>query len=96
MTLHRYHPDPGRYDPPDALLFDDCERCAEHADGLVSLDMTHLRALLAVHVRGDWGERVPTVTEAQASANLWRVLLIMERLAGPGANWRVLIGAATA
>lgn len=24
---HRYHPDEGRGDPPDALLYDDCDDC---------------------------------------------------------------------
>lgn len=33
MTSHRYHPDPERNDPPDAVLFDDCERCAERSIG---------------------------------------------------------------
>jgi hypothetical protein len=93
MTIHRYHPDPDRHDPPDALLFDDCERCTEHAEQIVSLDTFHLQTLLAVHICGDWAGHVPTRTEAQALQTVWRALLIMERLAGPGADWRVLIGA---
>lgn len=86
MSIHRYHPDPDRHDPPDALLFDDCERCTEHAYQLFSLDTAHLRALCAV-----WGGRIPTQTEVQASANLWRSLLAIERLTG--VSWRELIGA---
>ena len=45
-TIHRYHPDEGMADPEVAVLYDNCDRCAEHAaspgDGL---DAGHLVAL---------------------------------------------------
>lgn len=45
-ATHRPHPDPERDDPEDAVLWDDCERCDEHAknpgDGL---DAAHLADL---------------------------------------------------
>lgn len=31
-TLHRFHPDPSRGDPPEAKIFDCCERCNEHVE----------------------------------------------------------------
>lgn len=43
---HRYHPDPNRDDPPEGILFDDCEDCAGKADTLTGLDSEN--ALLAV------------------------------------------------
>ena len=62
MTVHRYHPIPPQDrekailwghvpptfggDPPDAVLYDFCDRCAEHATHPNSLDQSHL-ALLA-------------------------------------------------
>lgn len=36
--IHRHHPDPDRDDPADAILYDDCERCAGKADTLTGLD----------------------------------------------------------
>ncbi len=30
-ATHRYHPDIMSGDPEDAVLYDDCERCDEHA-----------------------------------------------------------------
>ena len=36
--MHRFHPDPARNDPEDAVLYDDCEDCARKADTLSGLD----------------------------------------------------------
>ncbi len=45
-ATHRYHPDPDRGDPEDAVLFDGCERCDEHAAAPdAGLDPAHLLAL---------------------------------------------------
>lgn len=47
-TLHRFHPDPKMGDPEDALLFDGCARCAEHAQTwTTSLDGQTLGFILA-------------------------------------------------
>ena len=48
MTIHRYHPDHDRGDAPRgvAVLWDDCERCDEHAANPgIGLDADRLRAL---------------------------------------------------
>ena len=45
-AVHRYHPDEDRGDPPDAVLWDDCERCDQHAKHPgAGLDAAHLLAL---------------------------------------------------
>lgn len=43
MTTHRYHPDEN--DPKDAVLFDNCARCVEHALNITSLDYGNIGAL---------------------------------------------------
>ncbi len=45
-TTHRYHPDQQMGDPEDAILYDNCDRCAEHAKAPEhGLDAGHLAAL---------------------------------------------------
>ena len=43
MTMHRYHPTDD--DDPEATLYDDCERCTEHAEWLITLDENNTRIL---------------------------------------------------
>ncbi len=40
---HRYHPDPEKRDPQDAILFDDCPRCEQQAGSPWMLDPDKLR-----------------------------------------------------
>jgi hypothetical protein len=45
-ATHRYHPDPAYQDPEDAVLYDNCERCDEHAKAPnAGLDAGNLYAL---------------------------------------------------
>lgn len=77
---HRYHPDPDRGDPPEAILWDDCEDCHHHAMEL-TLDGPSLHRLLKT-LDGQWGHR-PTGNERLAERHLWRALLVMELERGP-------------
>jgi len=61
MTVHRPHPIQGDYigkrydDPDDAILWDDCDRCSEHAQHpLSSLDNEHLVALAEMTDLQSW------------------------------------------
>lgn len=54
MTVHRYHPDPERGEVK-SLLYDDCDRCAQHATHpLNSLDPEHLVALAKMTDNQAW------------------------------------------
>lgn len=70
-------------DPDDAVLYDGCDRCAEHARGVWtgSVDAERLgtlwRRMVAVE-RGDGGEHYPTVTEAQACRTLYQLACFVE------------------
>ncbi len=48
-ATHRYHPNPEKADPEDAVLWDNCERCDEHAkspnDGLDAGNLVALYTL---------------------------------------------------
>lgn len=71
-------------DPRDAILYDDCERCAEHAEHLTSLDDATLAMLwtrMVADKNGD-DDAYRTVAEAEAGRNLYRIGVILERLAG--------------
>ena len=71
------------YHPPiaEAGLADDCERCAQHAEDLVSLDNDNLRALYGrvMGMRASAGS-ARSETEGRAMRNLDRVLTVMDRL----------------
>jgi hypothetical protein len=86
MTVHRRHPTDD--DPADAILFDDCERCEQHARMLVGLDDDHLARLYGrmsdVEYGADDGYR--TINEATAGRNLYAAIRLTDRL-------RVAIGA---
>jgi len=78
--IHRPHPVGS--DPQDAILYDDCERCSEHADILLSLDTDTLGRLWdrTVAVEADDDETWHTATEYRAGLQLWKLMLIEERL----------------
>lgn len=43
---HRFHPDPERKDPEDAIVWDDCSACYQNSDDPFSLlDSTNLRRI---------------------------------------------------
>lgn len=96
MTAHRAHPitddDPDTLerwgidepDPGDAVLFDGCDRCEQHAaDPLASLSGGHLAALWTemVRVEHDPGERdwYRTRAESRACRKLYAVAVFLER-----------------
>lgn len=74
-------------DPRDAILYDGCERCLEHAENLTSLDDENL-AELWTRMLGEekgWqqkGNAYRTETEAKAGRELYRIGVVLERLAG--------------
>lgn len=69
------------FDPADAILFDGCERCAEHARDLVTLDEARFgelwRRMVAIEIEDREGHR--TETERAAILALYRIGLIVER-----------------
>lgn len=71
-------------DPPYAILYDDCDRCSQHAKHLTSLDDSNLAALWTrmVAVKND-ETSYRTATEADAGDALYRLGVLLERLA-PG------------
>lgn len=82
MATHRYHPDPDTNDPADAVLWDDCERCEEHAQHPhLTLDNENLVRLwyrmLAAERDGDG--RYLTATESRAGFVLHGIALFLER-----------------
>jgi hypothetical protein len=68
-------------DPPDAILFDDCPRCAEHAKDPRGLDREHLLAIVKVCRDGEW-THCPTNAERQAESVVYRALCLVETLTG--------------
>lgn len=87
MAMHRYHPDPGRDDDPDAILYDDCERCAQHAHNLVSLDAHNIRALFERMRDVEYGSgsaHYLTVNEAIACRNIQTAQRVMQVITREG------------
>lgn len=96
MTMHRAHPittdDPDQLerwgidhpDPEDAILFDGCDRCEEHAaQPLASLSGGHLARLWlemvnVEHTRGT-RDHYRTKAEARAGRSLYQVAVFLER-----------------
>ena len=69
MTAHRYHPDPDRNDPDDAILFDGCPRCTEHALApWMSLDRFRLAQVMNP-------EREPVTSTEKECAHVVKVQL---------------------
>lgn len=86
MSIHRPHPIQGEwcgkdYDDPEGdgldrpFLFDDCPRCAEHAESLVSLDRDNRYKLMDI-VYG--GRPALTKTEERAANRLRMYLRTVE------------------
>lgn len=81
MVTHRYHPD--LEDPEDAILYDNCERCAEHARNLVSLDAQNLRLLFRRMREVEYGkgdEHYRTGNESLACYNISVAQRVMEKI----------------
>ena len=69
MTAHRFHPEEG--EPEDAILFDDGDRCTEHAHALSTLDARNSRRLMDRVVTVEHGGgRYRTYAEAEAGRRL--------------------------
>lgn len=86
MTIHRYHPNLAEGDPEDAILFDHCERCAEHAaHPFASLD-TNNQARLIQRAKevNSWSNENPqqyrTYHESLAANKLYTAYVAIERL----------------
>lgn len=87
MTVHRYHPDPRNGDDPEAILHDNCERCAEHAEHpFASLDTNNQARLIqrAIDVNASWSlehpERYRSQNEAIAGNKLYNAFVAIRRL----------------
>lgn len=83
---HRYHPDEDAGDPPDAILYDGCPRCTEHAaHPAYSLDRDNLSALtakvIAVETKAD-PDHYATLTEGDAASVIWEYLTFARKLSG--------------
>lgn len=70
-------------DPDDALLFDGCARCAQHAVHLLSLDDDSLadlwRHMVDVERNPDSPDSYRTVTEAEACRRLYAIAVLLDR-----------------
>ncbi len=84
--IHRFHPNPDRSDPPDAILWDDCERCDEQTDAL-GLDRVKLRKawnmMLAVELpesRRAPSSHYRTANERRLGRTLYSAYIINEKL----------------
>lgn len=79
MSTHR---EPRPSDPPDAILKDDCLRCAEQAARPTAMDDAKLRAMMVRTYeveRQDIG-RYLTRAEAEAGRFLWHAALAINRV----------------
>lgn len=76
MSAHRFHPDPRLDDPPEAILFDLCKRCAQHSADPNGLDDYTLAALVD-RVNAD----DQTATEATALGHIGRAAHLTARVA---------------
>lgn len=90
-TIHRPHPIHGEWpsgsddhyrDPDDAILYDRCDRCGEHAVNLRGLDDTKLAALHRRMLDVEFGDRdsYATKIEGRAAAELRHALETTARL----------------
>lgn len=75
MIVHRPHPIDD--DPPEAVLYDNCPRCDQHAATLTGLDSDRL-AWLATHRNDDGAAR--TTNEAIAMAWIGWATSVVSRL----------------
>ena len=81
---HRYHPDEAMGDPEDAILYDNCERCDEHAEQLYGLDQGNLTSFwLAMHYsKHDDVTLELTKNEAKVINRMYEMAVIIERMTG--------------
>ena len=93
MSTHRFHPDSARGDPPEAILFDECGRCSEHARDPRGLDREHLLAIVKVCRTGEW-DHEPTHAERLAEGQVYQALCLVERLTD--LPWKTLVDAGLA
>ena len=79
---HRFHPTGD--DPPDTILYYNCESCSRQADNLLSLDVDRFSRLwdrtvnFELHDEGGY----KTVAEKRAGYSLWQMILTAERFFG--------------
>ena len=79
---HRYHPDPEKRDPQDAILYDDCTRCEQHSREPRSLDPNNLRAAWDLSMVDDWSGM--TANQCELLDHLYGVRVLIERLKEAG------------
>jgi hypothetical protein len=84
MATHRLHAARTRVEDltgPEPILFDDCERCREHARDILSFDLDFTRALwtkmLMVERRGEGHYR--SEAEAEACGRLRELMIWLDR-----------------
>jgi len=98
VTVHRYHPDTSRDDPPDAQLFDDCERCDEQADTLLGLDSRKLAWFWSAMHQFEHEDKMPPVpftsNERAAISRMYYMALVFSRLTGVWPSPAVLLSVA--
>lgn len=91
MPIHRPHPIKGEWpsgsddrydDPDDAILYDRCDRCGEHAGNLRGLDDSNLNRLYERMLDVETGDRdvYATQTEGRAAQELIHALETAARL----------------
>lgn len=85
--MHRYHPDPEKNDPPIALLFDDCQRCAQQATDPRYLDPRYLddNKLSAAYARVQDDNWSGTGNERKLYEFMYKLWCISQRLDRIGA-----------
>lgn len=83
---HRFHPDPARNDPKDAILWDDCADCERHAAyPFVGLDNNNLRRAFRLMFRAETGEgegrrAYLTWNESELCKRMYKAYLTFSRL----------------
>lgn len=85
MAAHRYHPNERLNDPQDAILWDDCERCRQHADHpFDSLDSNNVERLAnrTVYVEYHGIESYRSYNEAKAAKHMLGAFRLMRELVG--------------
>ena len=82
VVTHRYHPT--AKDQEDAILYNDCERCAEQAKNPLFLDPVKFRRLwnrtVAFELHDEGGYK--TLAEQTAGRFLWQAMLLYQRYFG--------------
>ena len=79
---HRYHPDPNKNDPPDAIYFDKCEDCEHHAKRTPFYqDPEKINKLWnrMIAVELEDSESYRSQNEKIACMELWKTYIFLER-----------------